>query len=92
MGNSYVNPLSPQKSVELPDSQHEAQRLPRTTLPVMLSDYLVGEPKKIEQFDSVGERAACQEHVMVQLQLPDHAGEEVYVRRISEIDPDFHGC
>ena len=28
---------------------------------------------------------------MVPLQLPDHGSEEVDVRRIGEIDPDFHG-
>jgi DNA replication protein DnaC len=31
---------------------------------------LVGEPKKIEQFDSVGEWAACQKHFKDQLQVP----------------------
>ena len=59
----------------------------------MHPDDLVTKPVQVEQVDRVGQRAACDHHLVTfALEVANQVREKIDVRGVREVEPDLHAA
>ena len=56
----------------------------------MFPDNSIFKTVKVKQVNGIGQGPAGDDHFMIPLKFTDHPGEEVYMRRVAKVKPDFH--